>query len=239
MRIVSSFDLRRGEVDRALISLLSGVEASELETRTLDFKEEVGSVTRAGGRGNGGSRNDAAAKDLAEASACLANTDGGAIVIGVDDKRGGAEALVGSALDGEWLRKRIWELSDPHLTVEVEEREEEGVRLLVIYVPRGFELHRVGRKMKHRIETGCVDMRPDDQVRVMEERSGYDWSAEATASTIDDVSPTALERARAFLRASGDRSREELATKEAPELLRRLGVLTASGKLNRAGELLF
>ena len=233
------FALRRMEVDQALKDLLEGVKAADLESQTLDFKEEADSVTRDGVRANNSEHNQHAAKGLAEAAACFANADGGSIVVGVDDKRCGPDALVGASLDPEWLRKRVWDLTQPHLTVEIDVRSEEGTRLLIVYIPSSFELHKVGRRMTHRIGTDCVDMHPDVQCRVMEERSGYDFSAEETAFTLADVSPTALERAREYLRAFDDRSRGDLANKDAPELLRRLGVLSASGRLKRAGALLF
>ena len=236
---MSSFQPIRAEVDRAVASLLAGAAAGDLESRTFDFKEEDGSVGRDRTRTPTGPRGEPAARALAEAAACFANSRGGAILVGVDDKRGGVEALVGASLEAEWLRRRIWDLSTPRLTVEIEERVEQGVRLLVIYIPRGFDLHKVGKRITHRIDTGCVDMPPDVQRRVIEERSGYDWSAEETSATAEDVSASAVERARGYLRASGERSRIALAARDDPELLRQLGVMTASGRLNRAGEILF
>ncbi len=239
-------DPQRSELEAAIDAVIAGRRASDLETPTLDFKEEA--VARADrGRDQPPPRNEMAAQDIAEAAACFANSEGGVVVIGVDDKAAGPTALVGSSIDVNFLRKRVWELAQPNLTVEVDEREllvvdGEGVRrvrIVMVFVPRGFELHRVGRKLTHRIDTSCLEMSPADQRRVMEERSGYDWSAEPTTIPIDDADPAALARAREMLRESGDSSRDELARQSDGELLRRLGVADMDGRLNNAGVLLF
>src|SRR6185312_10059507 len=98
MPIVSSFQPTRVEVDRALASLLAGSTARDLESLTLDFKEEEGSVGKDRTRTPVGPQSEPAAKALAEAAACFANSRGGAVVVGVDDKKAGPDALVGASL---------------------------------------------------------------------------------------------------------------------------------------------
>ena len=101
----------------------------------------------------------------------------------------------------------------------------DGVRLLLVLVHQGLRLHRSAKKFKHRIGASCVEMSAEDQRRAEEEHSGYDWSAEPSLHTLDEVSEAAVERVRQYLRATDEESRVELAGCSTPELLRRLGVL--------------
>jgi ATP-dependent DNA helicase RecG len=241
--VVKIADPHRTEASLALQAILSGSSVEDVESRTFDCKEDMSTRGPGGTRTAGDPHHGAAAKDLAEAAACFANSDGGALLVGVNDKETGEDALVGAALDAEWLRKRIWDLTDPHLTVDVQEIAEEAngkpVRLLLIVVQRSLDLHRANRKVKHRLNKDCVDMPPDDQRRALEDRRGFDWSAEPTSHTVDDVSPGAVERARTYLRESGEDSRIKLAREETPELLRKLGLADEKNRLNRAGVVMF
>src|SRR4051794_34677457 len=56
---------------------------------------------------------------LADAAICFANTAGGIIIVGVCDKKKGIEAITGTNLDPDRVKQRIYELSRPHLNVEV------------------------------------------------------------------------------------------------------------------------
>ncbi len=214
-----------------------GVKASDVETPTLDCKEEAGRRVK-GAYGPGSPKNEEAAKALADAAACLANTDGGVLVVGVDDKASGPDALVGADLDAEWVRERIWDLTEPHLGAEVGEMQMDGTRLLLVLVRRGYRLIRSGKKFKHRVRDKCVEMTPEEQ-RVQEEAmAGFDWSAQTSQRTLDDVSEAAVDRIRSYLRAAADESRQELAGRPTADLLRRLGIVEASGRLNNAGAVL-
>ena len=94
-----------------------------------DVKEETG---RHGARGEvlpGTSQNDEAVRYLADEMACSANTPaGGAIILGIADDGG----RIGTELDPQWLRHRIWELTERVLTVDVREGVLGSVRLLVL-----------------------------------------------------------------------------------------------------------
>jgi ATP-dependent DNA helicase RecG len=224
---------------RGVGAIKDGATAESVENLTLDFKEEAGRRGKDGVYGPGPSENEAAARALAEEACCLANTEGGVLVVGVADKGRGPDALVGAALDAEWLREKIWAYSDPHLGVEVQEVFEEGVRLLHVLVRRGYRLHRSARKYKHRYGSQCVEMTADEQRRAEEERFGYDWSAELSDAGLPDVSEGAVDRARGYLRATGEASRLSLAARRTPDLLRALGVLGRDDRLTNAGKLLF
>lgn len=223
----------------AIAAIRSGAVVDDVETRTLDFKEEAGRRGKDGIYGPGGAKNDAAAKALAEEASCLANTDGGVLVVGVNDKAVGPAAFVGAELDPEWLREKIWSYTDPHLAVDIDTHDEHGARLLIILVQRGYRLHRSAKKYKHRVSDKCVEMSADDQRRAEEDRTGYDWSAEMAEAILTDVSEGAVDRARDYLRATGEDSRIALAARPTPDLLRQLGVLGGDDRLTNAGMILF
>jgi ATP-dependent DNA helicase RecG len=224
---------------RGIQAIKDGATAESLESLTLDFKEEAGRRGKEGVYGPGNPHSETAARALAEEACCLANTEGGVLVVGVEDKATGPEALIGAALDAEWLREKIWALSEPHLGVEVHEAVDDGARLLLVLVQRGYRLHRAAKKYKHRYGTQCVEMTADEQRRAEEDRFAYDWSAEASDAAVGDVSEGAVDRAREYLRATGEDSRVALATRTTPDLLRALGVLAADDRLTNAGKLLF
>jgi ATP-dependent DNA helicase RecG len=222
----------------AISDIKAGVSVESTESLTLDFKEEAGRRGKDGIYGSGSPRNNDAARALAGDACCLANTDGGVLVVGVMEGMGPA-AMVGADLDAEWLREKIWAYSEPHLGVEVQAVHEDGVRLLFILVQRGYSLHRSAKKYKHRLGTQCVEMTADDQRRAEEDRFGYDWSAELSDATLADVSEGAVDRARDYLRGTGEDSRLALAARPTPDLLRAFGVLGRDERLSNAGKVLF
>src|SRR5437764_181077 len=59
-------------------------------------------------------------RDVREAVVCLANARGGAIVLGIQDrKRSRKEAIVGvGTLQADTLRKAIYDGTDPHILVD-------------------------------------------------------------------------------------------------------------------------
>lgn len=214
------------EVSAALDTIRAGATAASLESRTLDFKRQ------------GRSRGDTA-KDLASAAACLANTLGGSVVVGVHDRVAGPSAFEGTDLDPVWLVKRIYEITQPALTVSVQPISVElGRSLLVLTVPRSPDIHQVDQRAHHRVGTSCVPMTAPQIAAALADRRGADWSAEATQRPSSAVSPIAVELARNYLRQSPDPARRRYATETDPDLLRVLGTVTPDGRLTRGGELL-
>jgi ATP-dependent DNA helicase RecG len=81
---------------------------------------------------------------LADASVCFINAEGGAIVLGVDDKATErSDALVGvpAAYTPDVIRKGIFDRTRPPITPLVSEEMVDGVRLLVVTVPQGVLPH--------------------------------------------------------------------------------------------------
>lgn len=224
----------------AVLELLAAGEApSELEREKVDVKEEPGRRDRSGQVQPGQRTNETAATYLAGEMACLANTPGGgALIVGVADS---GERL-GTALDMEWLRHRIFQLTDRQLTITVRETALDGVRLLVLTAPEAIEPIRYNRRIRWRVSDHCVEIDAASWHAENRRRLGADWSAEASGHTLAAANPVAVEVARRYLRAAGERGdagAQDLGNASTPDLLRRINVVAADGGLTNAGALLF
>lgn len=214
------------DVAGALQQVLEGAMASSLESSTLDFKEEARSATET-------------ERLLRDASICFANSDGGTIVLGIDDDARGPEAFVGTTFDVQDAQRRIYELTQPSILVTTEELTFGGARLLVISVPRSFEIHADSQgRAKRRVGTDCLPMSPQDQAFLREDRRGVDWTAELSDRSLEELSPGAVDAARRRLRQGGG-STSSLSDVTERELLRGLGVVDDRDRLLQAGAALF
>lgn len=214
------------DLDELLGQIHGGVTAASLESLTLDFKQAPPHPKEA-------------VKMLVEAAVCFANGQGGTVVVGVADAKGGPGSFLGCDLDPSTVQRRIYELTEPHLMVGVRAVERFGVRLFVLDVVESFDLHadQQGRATR-RIGTDCLPLSPQDQRRLREERLNVDWSAAPATRSASDVSPRALAAARDALSRLDD-DRRPLAALSDADLLRALGVVDGDGRLLRAGEVLF
>lgn len=234
---MSSVAIRRTAALDALASVVSGAWARDVETEAVDFKEEAGTVVK-GQRRSVPARYPKAAEALANEVACFANTtDGGVLVVGVADDEAGLEALVGTHLDLDWLKERIWSLTAPNYAgFFIEERVEHGARLYLIVVEPALEEIRSGGKLRSRHGTRCVELTGDDARRLLEARRGYDWSAEGSGMHLSDVDPRATDlAARLYSQRHGARPSSER------ELAQRMRILRGDAddpELTRAGALL-
>jgi ATP-dependent DNA helicase RecG len=236
MSFLTEDPMRRAAED-ALAALARGVPVSDIENEMTDFKEDPG---RRGPRGevlaSGPTQHQAAALLLADAAACMANSDGGVLIVGVDDATG---EVRGTDLEPLWLRGRIHDLSERRLTCAVEEVEVGGVRLLVILAPPAQEPIRVRGKAKHRVGSQCVEIDASQWMAAHLRRVGFDWSQQASNVPIAQVRAAAAEVARRYLLLSGEERAAELAAIETRDLLRRLGALSNETELTNGGALLF
>jgi ATP-dependent DNA helicase RecG len=220
-----------------VLGLLAGGSAPDsIERAQVDFKEEPGRRGHGGVILPGNSENEEAAKYLAAEMACFANTPGGgALIIGVADKG----ERIGTALDADWLRHRLYQLTAGTLTVAVRTLDLDGTRLLVLSTHEAIEPIRYAGKVKWRVDDNCVEVDPTTWHSGRLQRSGVDWSAQPSGHTVADVSPVAVEIARRFLRQAGDAASLDLAASTPEDLLRRLNVVDGDGRLSNAGSLLF
>jgi len=202
----------------ALDAIRKGATAADLESEVLDFKTQGRSVPDT-------------LKDLAQAAACFANARGGTLVVGVVDNGSGPEALVGCSLDPVLLQRRIYEITDPALIVDVESLEIGGRRLVLIHVPSSPDVHAVGGRSTERVGLSCHPMSTSRIAVLVAERRGDDWSAHDSGVVIGEANRTALDVARAFLEQSSDPQRRAYARETDEDLLRRLGLVTPSSTL--------
>ena len=231
------------QLEEVLQRLATSAEPGDFERELVDVKEEPGRRGPDGAVLPGSFDNEDAAKYLTGELACMANTPhGGAIVLGAADRPvAGGTCLIGTELNIEWLRQRVFELSSRLLTVDVTEIVMEGFRLLVLRVPPAVEPIRWQGKVRWRVGVRCVEIDPARWFEQRLIRAGHDASASPSGRHVSDVSSLAVEFARRFLRERvGDTTAAELAATETHELLSRIGVTVAgTDELNMAGALLF
>lgn len=222
-------------------AILAALEAGEpvddaVEREFVDLKEEAGRRDRTGAVGPSQPRNELAAKQLAAAAACMANTPGGgALIVGVSN----TGELIGTDLDTEWLRHRIWKHAGGALTVDATPRQVSGTRLLIIRSPQAVEPIRVDGRIRWRVGTNCVEVDASTWHAKRMAVLNYDWSADESNVPVSAVRPAALAIARDLLRDSNEEHATELAGESDVNLLRRLNVLTAEGRLTNAGVIAF
>ena len=214
------------DLQEALDQIAAGEVPARLESDRLGFKQEA--------------RSDRETMEgLARASICFANAEGGAIVVGVADDLPGAEALLGTQLDPIVVKERIYRLSRPPLLVDSVERWYRRVRLVVITVPAGVDVHSDTQgRVHHRVGRACFPMTAQAQQIRQAERRGLDWSGEPAGISGADVDADALAAARDRLGRVDD-ERRPLVDLPDMELLRSLGVVDGDGRLLRAGQALF
>ena len=224
-------------VEQALHRLSRGEPPAHIELERVDFKEERGRRGSDGTVSLGGATNERAADHLAAEMACMANTPGGgAVIVGIADDG----ARIGTRLDADWVRHRIWELTSHQLTVEVREANLEGCGLLILTCIEALAPVRYRGNLRWRVGANCVEVDPVVWQSRMLERVGFDWSDQPSGQTLDDVSPAAIEFARRYLReANGGESDTGLAHATDADLLRRLNLVKGSRDLTNAGSLLF
>ena len=224
------------QVRGVLARLAAGEAPADIERAQVDVKEEPGRRGPGGVIQPGSSENGEAARYLAGEMACLANTPGGgAIILGIADKG----EHVGTELEPDWLRHRIWELTDHKLTVDVREAELDGTRILVLSTHEAIEPVSHQGKIRWRVDDNCVEVDPTTWHTGKLQRSGVDWSAQPSGHVLADANPVALELARRYLTAAGDPAADALAEASDEDLLRRLNLATGEGRLTNAGSLLF
>ncbi|MCY4101873.1 MAG: putative DNA binding domain-containing protein [bacterium] len=223
------------QVKQVLAQLSRGEPPHLIETTQVDVKEEPG--RRQGSRRilPGEPQNDEAARHIAGEMACMANTPGGgAIILGIADDG----TRIGTRLDTEWLRHRIWQLTQQKLTVSVRSGELDGCRLLVLTTAEAMEPIRYNGRLRWRVGDSCVDIDPTTWHTGRLHRTGVDWSAQPSGHTIEDVSPVATRIARRYLSEADDGTNRELAVAPEADLPRRLNLTDGDGRLTNAGSLL-
>jgi ATP-dependent DNA helicase RecG len=220
----------RQHVDIALRRLAED-SASMIETEKVDLKEEAGRRGRDGQLLPGASTNSKAADALAGEVRCFSNTPGGgALILGVDDK---THALIGTALEVEWLRQRIDDLTG--VAPVVEETLVNGSRLLILIVAESAEpVEDPDHRLRWRVGDQCRTVDRAEWWSHRAGRIGVDPMAASTNRRVTDVSRGGLAAARDYLDEGGE---SETVGVDDTQLLTRLGVLRPDGTLSQAGVL--
>lgn len=197
--------------------------ASKSELQWLDFKEAPDTALSSevlAKRNIGKLRKEFLAL-LAKTAACLANAQGGVIVLGVRNAAPTrTEAIQGvpAAYTPEGIRLAIYNGASPALTVAVSERTVDGKRVLFVDVPVGAVVHATtAGGYKWRVEDRCEPIEPDTMRAIAAARGTYDWSGELSDFAPDALSAAALAAAADRLRDAGhddlarqaDRDREQ------------------------------
>lgn len=135
----------------------------------------------------------------------MANSRGGAIVLGVADRtltRAAAIHGVGD-LDADLLRRDIHDGTDPHLLVDIEPVETPQGRVLVLRVPRGIPPHTTAEGVaKIRVGKESKPLTGSNLARVLTARGPRDLTAEALPDAAwDDLDPEEFHRLRRLIRA--------------------------------------
>ena len=225
---------REDQIKRVLAALASGDRDPEaLEANAVDLKEEAGRRDRSGMLLPGHPRSEPVARQLAEESACMANTrGGGALIVGVDDRTG---ELIGSETDADWLRTRIYELTESKVTADIRTAEIRSARLLVLSIAQAVEPVPFKGKYKHRRGKSCVPVTSTELLQGLFADAAADPSHRRSGHDIDDISAGAAASLRRRM-ADVDRRKASL---ELRDLLARLGLLYRdTDSLNMAGEML-
>lgn len=224
------------EVQRVLTSLEAGIGLPDRAERVhVDLKEEAGRRNRYGDVAPGQRENERAADQVAGESACMANTEGsGALILGVADDG----EVVGTSLDVDWLRSRVYELTNRMLTIPVTEARIGGQRVLIIRPPQAVEAVRYRGRITWRVDNRCVEIDLATWYARRMVRTHYDWSAQGSDLPVSDVRRPALDLVRQFLRDSGEPASTDLADEPDQAMLRRLNVVTRDGMLTNAAALL-
>ena len=138
-----------------------------------DSALELKSVVMAGGRVRGPSRND-----LADELAAFANTRGGTVVLGVDDKTREVRGIPLDSLDAVegWVREICNDSVKPALDADIYKGELEDtagrpVPILRMEIPRSLFVHRSPGGYLRRHGSSKREMAPEALARLFQERS--------------------------------------------------------------------
>jgi ATP-dependent DNA helicase RecG len=201
---------------RAALQRLEGSPADAIESETLECKAWDLDPKRMKEQ----------LRDLRETVVCLANCRGGAIVLGIEDrKRNRSEAILGVGdLKIETLRKAIYDGTDLHILADVEELIEPEARVLVMHVPQGLGTHTTSEGVaKIRVGKDCRPITGSMLARRMASSGEIDRTAmPAAGANINDLDPEYIKQLQRIIATEG--RKPELERLSAVEFLGNLGL---------------
>ena len=197
------------------------------ETYTVEFKSDV---------------ND---DELVEAVACLANGDGGWLLIGVSDdgEAVGAPPRHGSTTHSERIAALVANKTTPSLSVEASTEQLDGKEILVVAVPKASRVLATtsGRYLRRATDVHgkpeCRPMPPHEIQTRASALGAHDVSTLPIAGlSIDDLDSGELDRFRNVAGSGGD---SVLASLSDVDLLSALGFMSRDGTPTLGAALLF
>lgn len=183
--------------------------------------------------------------ELVEAVVCLANGDGGRLLIGVADDGTvvGARARHGSKTDGPRLEALVANRTSPALAVDADVQQREGQDIVVIWVPKPASVVATtsGRYVRRAIDVDgkpqCLPMLPHEAQARTTALGVRDLSVLPIGDvTLDDLDLNELDRFRNLADAGGDAVLADLGN---ADLLSALGFRTVSDELTLGAVLMF
>lgn len=218
--------MRTAEEIRVLLKQLDGKSAKELEDDTLEFKSWEPNLKQLH-------------KLLREEAVCLANARGGTIVMGIrDNVRTRKEAIQGVGVyDIPGLRRAIYDGTDPHILVDIEELVEPEGTILLIHIPKGLPPHTTSDGVsKIRVGAECKPLTGRMLAQLLASGGQRDLTAEVVPEAdIEGLDPSDIAALRSVI--SHEAVEKRLANLNVGDLLAALG-LTTDGRLTLAGVLL-
>lgn len=176
---------------------------------------------------------------------CLANGDGGLLLIGVDDDGAviGARPRHGKATEPERLPALVANTTSPPVNVTASTVDVGGKTVIVIEVPKQTSLVSttsgvyVRRALDVNGDAQCLPMQPHDAIARLASIGQRDLSAMPVPdATSDDLDEIEIGRFRESVRTIGDRTLAELST---DDLISALGFRTVDGDLVVGAVLMF
>lgn len=195
------------------------------ETLTVEFKGE--------------SRHQLSDADLVEAVVCLANSQGGTILVGVEDDGTvtGARPRHGSYTDVRRLEALIANQTVPGCPTECEVVEVAGHQIVVIRVPAGLPITSTtsGAYKRRALDRNgapqCRPMLPHEMQSRAGSRGAQDYSAlPVQGARWDDLDPLEFERLRQTIQRNPGRADASLLTLDDAELARALGLVVGNDR---------
>lgn len=211
---------------RRILGQLEQKPADALEDETLEFKGPPRS-------------RDQLTEWATEAAVCFANQRGGTLVVGVSDRIIGRERAIAGIGDisVSGVQRTVYDSTDPHILVELEEIELAEGRVLAVHVPKGIPPHTTtaGRALI-RIGSACVPLTGRLLTQLVLASGEIDLSATPLEGTsLEDLDLAAVDEARRLLRRG--RATASVAEQPVDEMLEQLGLLV-DGMLTRAALIL-
>lgn len=187
--------------------------------------------------------------DLIDAVVCLANGDGGVLLVGVEDDgraTGARPRHEGGRTDPLRIQALIANNTEPPALTQVSVPSVDGVEVLVIEVQKSPRVVGTqGGKYIRRAIGGdgrptCVPLRAHEMLALEIDRGAADFARlPARGATRNDLDPFEFERLRRQVAESGERADRVLATLSDDELTRALGLEVADNEVSLGGLLLF